>query len=80
MLLSFMIVARIIGKESYGELGIIRSTLNMFTLLAGMGLVHILTAHNLALQNMEGSTAAVYIEAPVPEPVRVALIDSGPAI
>ena len=51
MLLSFMIVARIIGKESYGELGIIRSTLNMFTLLAGMGLGNTLAKYIAEYRN-----------------------------
>lgn len=51
MLLSFVIVARIIGKESYGELGIIRSTLNMFTLLAGMGLGNTLAKYIAEYRN-----------------------------
>lgn len=37
-LVAFIFVARIIGKEQYGELGIIRSTINLFVLFAGMGL------------------------------------------
>ncbi len=38
-LVAFIFVARIVGKEEYGQVGIIRSTLNMFLLFssAGMG-------------------------------------------
>lgn len=38
MLLASIVVARILGKTGYGELGMIRSTVNMFTLFAGFGL------------------------------------------
>lgn len=38
VLLSFIIVARIIGQYAYGELGIIRSTINMFTIFASAGI------------------------------------------
>ncbi|TWV61371.1 oligosaccharide flippase family protein [Parabacteroides distasonis] len=38
VLLAFMLVARIIGKYAYGELGIIRSTINLFTVVSGMGI------------------------------------------
>ncbi|RKU63132.1 MULTISPECIES: oligosaccharide flippase family protein [Parabacteroides] len=38
VLLSFIFVARILGQHTYGELGIIRSTINMFTVFAGMGI------------------------------------------
>jgi len=38
MLLAFIIIARIISKEQYGELGIIRSTIMMFAIFAGMGI------------------------------------------
>lgn len=37
MLLSSIIVARILGAEQYGEVGIIRSTVNMFAVFAGLG-------------------------------------------
>lgn len=37
-IIAFIILARIISQESYGELGIIRSTLNLFVVAAGMGL------------------------------------------
>lgn len=38
MLFSFIIVARIIGKEQYGQLGIIRSTINMFLTFSTLGM------------------------------------------
>ncbi len=38
MMLSWIVVARILGKESYGEFGIIRSTVNTFTAFASFGL------------------------------------------
>jgi O-antigen/teichoic acid export membrane protein len=38
VLASFILVARIIGKHAYGELGIIRSTINLFTVVTGMGI------------------------------------------
>ncbi|GAB6008068.1 oligosaccharide flippase family protein [Dysgonomonas reticulitermitis] len=38
ILIAGIIVARILGKEEYGELGIIRSTINTFVIFASMGL------------------------------------------
>jgi len=38
MLLSMVIVARVLGREGYGELGMIRTTINMFATLGGVGL------------------------------------------
>lgn len=38
MLLASVIIARILTQTEYGELGIIRSTINMFTVFAGFGL------------------------------------------
>ncbi|WP_027385698.1 oligosaccharide flippase family protein [Chryseobacterium gregarium] len=40
MLVAFIIVARIIGKEEYGKIGVLRSTITMFMVFssAGMGL------------------------------------------
>jgi len=38
ILISSIVVARIIGKREYGELGMIRSTVNMFSVFAGFGL------------------------------------------
>ena len=45
-MLTYIIVARLLTQEVYGEFGILRSTINMFTVFAGMGL---------------GSTASKYI-------------------
>jgi O-antigen/teichoic acid export membrane protein len=38
MLIASIVVARLLGKTEYGELGMIRSTVNMFTVFAGFGL------------------------------------------
>ena len=38
MLLASIVVARILGQTEFGELGMIRSTVNMFTIFAGFGL------------------------------------------
>ena len=38
MLVASILVARILGKEVFGEYGIIRSTVNMFLIFAGFGL------------------------------------------
>lgn len=37
-LLAFMIVARLLGKEAYGQMGIIRSTLAMFLMFSTLGM------------------------------------------
>lgn len=36
--LSFIAVARILGKENYGQFGILRTTITMFAIFGGMGL------------------------------------------
>jgi O-antigen/teichoic acid export membrane protein len=38
LLVSLVFVARALGREAYGQFGIIRSTINMFATLGGMGL------------------------------------------
>ena len=38
LILTSIIVARILGLEEFGELGIIRSTISMFSVFAGFGL------------------------------------------
>lgn len=38
LLLSMVMVARILGNEGFGEFGILRTTVNMFSTLGGMGL------------------------------------------
>ena len=37
-LISFIIVARLLGKEEYGQIGIIRSTLSMFLMFSTLGM------------------------------------------
>lgn len=37
-MLTYIVVARLLTQEAYGEFGILRSTINMFTVFAGMGL------------------------------------------
>lgn len=44
-LVSTIIVARILGQALYGELGMIRSTVNMFAIFAGFGLGMTATKH-----------------------------------
>lgn len=38
LLIASIVVARILGKSTYGELGILRSTINSFAMIASMGL------------------------------------------
>lgn len=45
MLLAFMLLARMLGKEGFGELGIVRSTVGMLGTLAGFGLGMTATKH-----------------------------------
>jgi O-antigen/teichoic acid export membrane protein len=45
MLLATILLAQILGRESYGEYGIIRSTLQMFLVFAGFGLGLTATKH-----------------------------------
>lgn len=37
-LLSFVLVGRLLGKQHFGELGVVQSTVGVFTLFAGLGL------------------------------------------
>ena len=45
MLVAFVIVARMLGKTGFGELGMIRSTVGMFGIFAGFGLGVTATKH-----------------------------------
>ena len=45
MLVAFMFIARMLGKEAFGEPGIIRSTVGVFGTLAGFGLGLTATKH-----------------------------------
>lgn len=56
-LLSFIILARVITQESYGELGIIRSTLNMFAVATGMGMGYTATKYIAQYRNINPSFA-----------------------
>ena len=56
-LLSFIILARVITQESYGELGIIRSTLNMFAVATGMGIGYTATKYIAQYRNINPSFA-----------------------
>ena len=56
-LLSFIILARVITQESYGELGIIRSTLNMFAVATGMGIGYTATKYIAQYRNLNPSLA-----------------------
>jgi len=45
MLAASVLVARILGKEVFGEYGIIRSTVNIFRVFNGFGMGLIATNH-----------------------------------
>jgi O-antigen/teichoic acid export membrane protein len=51
MLLSMILVARILGREEYGQFGMVRSTVNLFAIFGGMGLG--LTANRYVAQFRE---------------------------
>lgn len=44
-LLAFIFVARIVGKEEYGQVGIVRSTINMFLIFSSAGMGMTATRH-----------------------------------
>jgi len=58
MLLANIIVARILTCEIYGELGIIRSTVNMFVIFAGFGLGLTATKHVAEFKATDPSRAS----------------------
>lgn len=45
MMAAWVLVARILGKSAYGEFGVVRSTVDMFTTFAGFGLGLTATKH-----------------------------------
>lgn len=51
LLIASIIVARILGKYTYGELGILRSTINSFAMIASMGLG--ITATKFIAENLQ---------------------------
>lgn len=57
MLFAFAVVARILGNETYGEFGIIRSTTNMFAVFAGFGLGMTATKHIAQFKNSDPKRA-----------------------
>lgn len=57
VLLSFIFVARIIGQYTYGQLGLIRSTINMFTVFAGLGMGITASKYIAQYRNTEASKA-----------------------
>lgn len=57
MMAAWIIVARILGKETYGEFGIIRSTVNMFTVFAGFGLGLTATKYIAEFRNIDPQRA-----------------------
>lgn len=58
MLFAFIIVARTLGQETYGEFGIIRSTVNMFVIFAGFGLGMTATKHIAEYKNSDPERAS----------------------
>jgi O-antigen/teichoic acid export membrane protein len=58
MLFAFIIVARMLGQETYGEFGIIRATTNMFVIFAGFGLGMTATKHIAEYKNSNPERAS----------------------
>lgn len=58
ILFAFVIVARNLGQELYGEFGIIRSTVNMFVIFAGFGLGITATKHIAEYKNSNPKRAS----------------------
>ncbi len=58
MLFSFIVVARILGQEQYGEFGIVRSTINMFIIFSGFGLGMTATKHIAEYKNSDPERAS----------------------
>ena len=55
-----LVVARLLGREAYGQLGVVQNTLNLFTVLSGLGLGLSATrfvAHN---RSTEPALAGIY--------------------
>lgn len=58
MLFTFVMVARILGQEIYGEFSIIRSTVNMFMMFAGFSLGITATKHIAEYKNRDPERAS----------------------
>jgi O-antigen/teichoic acid export membrane protein len=62
VLISFIIIARIIGQEEYGALGMIRSTVMMFALFAGLGIGNTASRYIALYRNIEPrKTSEIYL-------------------
>jgi O-antigen/teichoic acid export membrane protein len=60
-LIAFMIVARIVGKEDYGKIGIVRSTITMFMIFSTFGLSSTATRYISMYRNINpGKAISVY--------------------
>lgn len=57
MLVASIVVARLLGKTGYGELGMIQSTVGMFGVFAGFGLGMTATKHVAELRNSDPDRA-----------------------
>lgn len=56
-LIAFIVVARIVGKEEYGQIGIIRSTLSMFLMFSGLGMSMTASRYIALYRNSEPNKA-----------------------
>lgn len=61
-MLSMMLVARILGKEEYGQLGIIQSSLMMFEAIAALGMGTTTTKHIAEYRNTDKSKVSKIIK------------------
>lgn len=62
LMLSMMLVARILGKEEYGQLGIIQSSLIMFEAIAALGMGVTTTKHIAEYRNTDKNKVAKIIK------------------
>ena len=62
VLVAFIIIARILGKEEYGALGMIRSTILMFSIFAGLGIGGTASRYIALYRNVEPQkTSEIYL-------------------
>ncbi len=54
---AFVVIARVLGKESYGQFGIVQSTVSMFAVFAGFGLGQTATKYVAELRDKEPARA-----------------------
>ncbi len=55
LMVALVFVARLLGAEAYGQFGVIRTTMNMFAVVGGMGLG--LTANRFVAEHRDGDKA-----------------------